>query len=227
MRIRDIEEKIEAKLTFDRAKLKRHTAVKWAPRRSQYEAMMLYGFTNDEEAAGRLKKDEAAARRADIMDSVQATTIEVGQPWPLRRGMTVVAIFSDDDVHRVYAVQTLVDLNGGSEIAPTLYTCKRGAFDYDAAGMHIDTFVDELCDEWTRIAEGMSSAESERFDVVQYLKNLPDDYSVHMAGDDILADRHHDGEDEEEGPSEPEAPSVPPAPPPVPPPPPVVEPTTP
>lgn len=201
MRIKDIEARIEDKLTFDRAKLPRFAAVKWVPRRSQFEATMLYAIAAED------KSKEGASRRQDIMESVQPTTLEVGAPWPFRRGMTVLAIFSDDDTHRVYAVQTLEELNGSPVVPPTRYTCRRGVdvVDFSAEVMHIDTFIDEIVDEWTLVAAGVSSAEEEKNDVVAYLEKLPDDYSVKQAAQDIAQDVHHDGEEDEEE-EEPEAP---------------------
>ena len=193
MRIKDIEAKIEDKLTFDRGKLPRVTAVKWVPRRGQFEATMLYSIAAEDQSA------QGNARREDILSSVQPTTFRVGGAWPFLQGMTIVAIFSDDEMHRVYAVSTLEDLSGAGSVPPTRYTCRRGIYDYSAEIMHIDTFIDEIVNEWTDVAAGMSSAEDERRDAVEYLRSLPDDYSVKQAATDIEQDVHHDGEDEEEG----------------------------
>jgi hypothetical protein len=209
MRIRDIEAKIEEKFTFDRAKLPRKAAVKWAPRRTHFEATMLYSMTGEDLEQKRISAEQATEQRRDIMDSIQATTLQVGGAWPLRAGMTIVAIFSDDDVHRVYAVQTLEELNGGPSIPPTRYNCKRGVFDYDADVMHIDTFIDEIVNEWVGVEAGVSSAQQEQEIVVDYLRSLPPDYSVHQAATDIEQDVHHDGEEEEDEPEAPQSGPVP------------------
>lgn len=75
-------------------------------------------------------------------------TIVLGQAFPLKEGLTAYAMFQNDDVVRVYTLSKSAD----KPSPPTRYTFTKAAPTYAAEVMSLDTFIDEIAEEWQEVA---------------------------------------------------------------------------
>src|SRR5579864_3162215 len=75
-------------------------------------------------------------------------TIVLGQPFPLKDGTTAYAMFQNDDVVRVYTLSKSAE----KPSPPSRYTFTKTAPTYAAEVMSLDTFIDEIAEEWQEAA---------------------------------------------------------------------------
>lgn len=103
----------------------------------------------------------------------QMVLIKVGEPWPVGKldGSLVISLFQEDDDVRVYTLA--VEAEAGKEPAPpTRYTISKHAPSIFSEMMTIETFIDEIANEWVMLDEGISTGERERAAVVSHLNEV-------------------------------------------------------
>ena len=119
-----------------------------------------------------------------------------GQPTLLRRGepglqpnTVIVEMFQNDDAFRVYAVS-----NDPKGPPPSRYTLSKTAPVYLIEAMSLETFMEEIAQEWREVAEDAETpedaAEEERETVAVWLEK--------QIGQTQLAQQVRDGEHLEE-----------------------------
>ena len=74
--------------------------------------------------------------------------IAAGAPFPLKDGAVVYAMFQDNEVVRVYTLSR--DPTKASP--PSRYTLTKAAPTYGAEVMSLETFIDEIAEEWQMVA---------------------------------------------------------------------------
>jgi hypothetical protein len=102
---------------------------------------------------------------------------EVEKPWPITGGQqlpqpsldgsTIMGLFQGDDEVRVY---TLFLGESKEPPPPSRYTISKHQPAIFCEIMAIETFINEIADEWSTVDEGISTAERERAAVVAYLQ---------------------------------------------------------
>ena len=71
-----------------------------------------------------------------------------GQEFPLKAGAIVYAMFQDNEVVRVYTLSR----DPAKASPPSRYTLTKAASTYGAEVMSLDTFIDEIAEEWQMVA---------------------------------------------------------------------------
>lgn len=130
---------------------------------------------------------------------------EVEKPWPIANdGSTVMALFQGDDEVRVYTLFLGEAAKDGPPVPPpSRYTISKHQPAIFSEIMAMETFINELADEWSTIDEGISTAERERAAVVEYLQaNISK--SGYILAIEIAEGKHLPDDDDEED-DEPEA----------------------
>ena len=74
--------------------------------------------------------------------------VAVGAPFPLKDGAVVYAMFQDNEVVRVYTLSR----DQQKPSPPSCYTLTKTAPTYAAEVMSLDTFIDEIAEEWQMVA---------------------------------------------------------------------------
>jgi hypothetical protein len=74
--------------------------------------------------------------------------IVVGQPFPINAGSTAYVMFQNDDVVRVYTLSRSAE----KPSPPSRYTFTKTAPTFGAEVMSLDTFIDEIAEEWQEVA---------------------------------------------------------------------------
>jgi hypothetical protein len=126
------------------------------------------------------------------------------EPLPMNPQATVIAIFQNDDVVRVYTLARPPDPRPDSwkPGPPACYTLSKAAPTYVVETMSLEVMADEIADEWSELADGMSSAARELEAVVAHVEGM--DELIHR--DQLLKDLAegiHHGIDDEDEPEEP------------------------
>jgi hypothetical protein len=80
------------------------------------------------------------------------TMFIVGQPWPFADGMTIIAMFKDDDEVRAYALGNR-PANTGERLAPTRYSIDKRGPNIFSESMPIEIFKAELAAEYQALEE--------------------------------------------------------------------------
>jgi hypothetical protein len=123
-----------------------------------------------------------------------------GDPCPMDPMSRVIAIFQNDDVIRVYtlAVPPEPKPDAWKPQPPACYTLSRTAPTYVIETMMLDVMADEIADEWSELADGMSSAARELEAVMAHIGSL--DELIHRAQllKELQEGLHHGADDEEE-----------------------------
>jgi hypothetical protein len=130
----------------------------------------------------------------------QMVMIKAGEPWPIGKtdGSIVISLFQSDDDVRVYTLAAESE-TGKEPAPPTRYTISKHQPAIFAEIMAIETFIDEIANEWVVVDEGISSAERERSAVLEFLKqrgNLPVTLLVSMLEAEDHLDKDEDDEPE-------------------------------
>lgn len=79
---------------------------------------------------------------------VHPIVVSAGQEFPLKDGAIVFAMFQDNEVVRVYTLSR--DPKKASP--PSRYTLTKTAPTYGAEVMSLETFIDEIAEEWQIVA---------------------------------------------------------------------------
>ena len=129
---------------------------------------------------------------------------EVDKPWPVAGdGSTIMVMFQGDDEVRVYTLFLGEAPKDRPVPAPSRYTISKHQPAIFSEIMAMETFINELADEWSTIDEGISTAERERAAVVEYLQaNISK--SGYILAIEIAEGKHLPDDDDEED-DEPEA----------------------
>ena len=125
-----------------------------------------------------------------------------GETLPFDPFSRVIAIFQNDAVVRVYTLGAAPPKEGKpagwKDQPPTRYTITKTAPTYVAETMNLDAMADEIIDEWTEVAEGMSSAESELEKVIDYVSGLDDIIARETLLGELRDRLHREGGDDED-----------------------------
>lgn len=124
--------------------------------------------------------------------------IEVGEPWTVggRDGSIVVALFQSTDDVRAYTVAGDPE-PGKKPVPPMRYTISKHQPAVFAEMMALDTFIDEIADEWVLVDEEISSAERERDAVVAFLRGKNNILGTGLA-DEIEGEEHLEDDEVED-----------------------------
>jgi hypothetical protein len=131
---------------------------------------------------------------------------KVGEPWPLKDGSIIVAMFQSEEEIRAYTLAAGED--GANAQPPSRHTISKHQPAIFSEVMNIDTFVDEVANEWVMVNEGVSTAERERAAVVAFLREFKDRKSNMTmfglvglnAADRIEAGDHLDDDEDDDDP---------------------------
>jgi hypothetical protein len=187
---KDIAERIEKKSGVSvTVRLQRAS---WFPRRSSMEVAPLLASASE-------------ADRKELLASLNPTVMVPGKDCPLSPARKVFEIFEDGSEFRVYTLS--------AELPPARYRLSKEAPIYSLAEMTMDTFINEIADEWSVVEAGMSTAEAERAAILEYGENVEDGYPLAEFLSDIREEVHLQEDDDEEEPELPpqEAPAAAPA----------------
>lgn len=123
---------------------------------------------------------------------------EVEKPWPIANdGSTIMALFQGDDDVRVYTLFLgEATKDGPPPPPPSRYTISKHQPAIFAEIMAIETFINEIADEWSTVDEGISTAERERAAVVAYLQTNMTKSGYELAT--LIASEEHLEDDEED-----------------------------
>jgi hypothetical protein len=181
---KDIAERIEKKSGVSvTVRLQRAS---WFPRRSSMEVAPLLASASE-------------ADRKELLASLNPTVMVPGKDCPLSPARKVFEIFEDDSEFRVYTLS--------AELPPARYKLSKTAPLYSLAEMTMDTFINEIADEWSVVEAGMSTAQAEREKIVEYGESMEEGYSLDEFLSDIKEEVHLQEDDDEE---EPESAPIPP-----------------
>jgi hypothetical protein len=139
---------------------------------------------------------------------------EVEKPWPIPGGQqlpqpsldgsTIMALFQGDDEARVYTLFLgEAPKDGTVTPPPSRYTISKHQPAIFCEIMAIETFINEIADEWSTVDEGISTAERERAAVVAYLQENMSKSGYVLAIE--IGEAKHIPDDEDEEDDEPEA----------------------
>jgi hypothetical protein len=130
----------------------------------------------------------------------QMVVIKIGEPWPIGKpdGSIVFSLFQSDDEIRVYTLATTVVAPEKEPVPPTRYTISKHQPAVFAEIMALETFINEVTNEWVMVDEDASSAERERMAVVEFLRTKHANVVAMSLADEIEGGGHlADDEDEE------------------------------
>ena len=82
--------------------------------------------------------------------------VVLGQEFPLKAGAVTYAMFQDNEVVRVYTLSR----DPSKASPPSRYTLTKSAPTYGAEVMSLDTFIDEIAEEW-QIVAGLDELDDE------------------------------------------------------------------
>lgn len=143
----------------------------------------------------------------------QMVMIKAGEAWPIGKpdGSIVVSLFQGEDEVRVYTLAA--EASAGQEPPPpTRYTISKHIPAVFAEVMAIETFINEIANEWVVVDEGVSSAERERAAVVAFLRDSTLSYGPPKGwADRIEAGEHVEVDDDEDDEPKAVVPSVSPS----------------
>lgn len=117
---------------------------------------------------------------------------DLRKPSPLNAGMTVAEMFQDDRSCRVYELPNSGPTEQERANPDTLRVARRLTLSKSdptlfVEVMSLETFIQQLADEWLALAEGCTTREKERDRAVEYLEGEMgglDELLVDMAVDD-------------------------------------------
>jgi hypothetical protein len=136
---------------------------------------------------------------------------EVEKPWPIPGGQqlpqpsldgsTIMGLFQGDDEVRVYTLFLgEAPKDGTVTPPPSRYTISKHQPAIFCEIMAIETFINEIADEWSTVDEGISTAERERAAVVGFCQANLTKSGYELAG--LIANGEHIEDDEEDDESE-------------------------
>jgi uncharacterized protein with PIN domain len=126
-----------------------------------------------------------------------------GELWPIANdGSAVVALFHGEHDVRVYTIAMGTDdptKTAPPMPPPTRHTISKHTPAIFAEMMTIETFINEIADEWVAVDEGISSADRERAAIVEFLRGKNNTISLSLV-EEIEAEVHLEGDDENDKP---------------------------
>lgn len=130
------------------------------------------------------------------------TILEFGKKCPVSTNRTVFEMFENDAEIRAYCV--------GIGVPFAVVRLSKSAPIFTIRELTLEAFIDEMADEWSELAESMSTAEKERTAILEYGLELPAEYTLGEFLQDIRDEVHLEEVEDDDEPDEPEVPSAPP-----------------
>jgi hypothetical protein len=132
------------------------------------------------------------------------TVFRQGEPAPLDPQSRVIALFQNDDAARIYTIALVPPDPKPADWkpkAPARYTFSKLAPTYFVETMTLEVMADEIGDEWSELADGVSSGQRELDAVIEHIEGLDEWVGKSTLIAELQGGLHHgvDGDDEEEG----------------------------